>query len=95
LEPPSTLVGLPHPERSAAAVAGPMLGLIAGMVRGGWAVVMHLALRIVLAATTPLPLRLVPLLEAAADRGLLRRVGGGYLFLHRSFQRFVGSRAAS
>ncbi|MCB9694579.1 MAG: protein kinase [Alphaproteobacteria bacterium] len=95
LEPPSTLVGLPHPERSAAAVAGPMLGLIAGMVRGGWAVVMHLALRVVLAATTPLPLRLVPLLEAAADRGLLRRVGGGYLFLHRSFQRFVGSRAAS
>jgi len=91
LEPPSTLIGLPHPERSAAAVAGTMLFLLAGMVRGGWAVLMHLAVRIMLALTTKLPWRLVPLLDAAADRALLRRIGGGYIFGHRSFQEFFAA----
>lgn len=82
----STLVSLPHPGRTAAAVAGPMIGVIAGMVQGGWAVLAHAATRIVLAATTPLPLQLVPFLDAAADLALLRRVGGGYIFPHRVFQ---------
>jgi hypothetical protein len=92
LEPPSTLVGLPHPERSAAAVAGPLLGMIAGMVRGGWSVLLHVAVRLVLNATTSVPLRLVSLLDRAADLGLMRRVGGGYLFLHRTFQDFLAER---
>ncbi|MCB9676270.1 MAG: protein kinase [Alphaproteobacteria bacterium] len=95
LEAPSTLVGLPHPERSAAAVAGPMLGLIAGMVRGGWAVLLHVAVRAVLALSTPVPARLVPLLDRAVDVGLLRRVGGGYLFLHRTFQAYLAGSASS
>jgi hypothetical protein len=92
LEPPSTLVGLAHPERSAAAVAGPLLGLIAGMVRGGWAVVQHVAVRVVLAVSTPVPARLVPLLDRAVELGLMRRVGGGFLFLHRTFQGYLAER---
>jgi hypothetical protein len=95
LEPPSTLVGLTHPERSAAAVAGPLLGLIAGMVRGGWAVLQHVAVRVVLAASTPVPLRLVPMLDRAVELGLMRRVGGGFLFLHRTFQAYLAERWAA
>lgn len=82
----STLVALPHPGRTAAAVAGPMIGVIAGMVQGGWAVLAHASTRLVLAATTPLPLRLVAFLDEAVDLALLRRIGGGYLYPHRTFQ---------
>ncbi|MCB9664643.1 MAG: protein kinase [Alphaproteobacteria bacterium] len=88
----STLVALAHPERVSAAIAGPMLGMIAGMVHGGWAVIMHVAVRCVLAATTALPLRLVPFLDEAVDLALLRRIGGGYLFVHRTFQEFLVAR---
>jgi hypothetical protein len=89
----STLHHAPHPELSAAAVAGSLLGLIAGMVRGGWAVLVHVAVRMTLAMTTPVPARLVPLLDEAVDLGLLRRIGGGYLFPHRTFQEFLAARA--
>jgi hypothetical protein len=29
-----------------------------------------------------LPLRLVAMLDGAAERGLLRKIGGGYIFIH-------------
>lgn len=89
----STLVGLPHPERSAAAVAGPLLGVIAGMVHGGLAVLMHVAVRLVLALSGRLPLRLVPFLDEAVDLALLRRIGGGYIFPHRTLQAYFAAEA--
>jgi hypothetical protein len=54
------------------------------LVYGGAAVLFHAALRVVLALRTPLPLNLVGFLDHAAACGLLRRVGGGYMFLHRT-----------
>ncbi len=60
-----------------------VLGLVACTY--GWtAVVLHLALRLVLRLTAGVPLRLTPWLDRAADRGLLRRVGGGWMFQHRT-----------
>jgi hypothetical protein len=53
-------------------------------VYGGAAVVLHAVVRLMLALRTPLPLRLVRFLDHAADSGLLRRVGGGYIFMHRT-----------
>jgi eukaryotic-like serine/threonine-protein kinase len=76
----------------------PGLGLVLGLfivvpiailslfVYGGFAVVSHLALRILLASEHVLPVRdrdLISLLDYAADRILLRRVGGGWIFIHR------------
>ncbi len=87
----SSLVGLPHPAWSAAAIVGPMVGLISGMVQGGWAVLVHVATRVVLAATSAVPLRLVPLLDEAVELSLLRRIGGGYLFAHRTFQQALAA----
>jgi DNA polymerase III delta prime subunit len=58
--------------------------LVFGLVdEGGGAVLLHYALRIILARTDRLPWRLVPFLDHCVDRIFLRRVGGGYIFVHR------------
>lgn len=58
------------------------LGYVAGLLRGGFAALQHVVLRLLLAARERVPLRLVPTLEAARERALLRRIGGGYRFVH-------------
>ena len=54
------------------------------LIYGGFTVIMHWVLRLWLAWRTPLPLRMVTMLERAVELGLMRRVGGGYVFLHRT-----------
>ena len=54
------------------------------LIYGGFTVIMHYVLRVFLALTTPLPLRLARTLDRAVELRLLRRVGGGYVFLHRT-----------
>lgn len=54
----------------------------------------HYALRLALAweGTLPFPLRdrrLVAYLDAMKDRLLLKRVGGGWYFIHRELQEFL------
>jgi hypothetical protein len=73
-------------------VAG-AFGCIAGLTYGGIALGMHIALRLVVAATTPLPLRLQPFLDYAVERTLLRRVGAGYIFPHRALLEYFAERA--
>ncbi len=51
---------------------------------GGLAWCQHMALRLVIAQQRWLPWRLVPWLDSMVAVGVLRRVGGGYIFLHRS-----------
>ncbi len=58
-------------------------GLLAALVYGGYAVLSHYALRFVLWWCEAMPLRYVRFLDESADRILLRRVGGGYSFVHR------------
>lgn len=50
---------------------------------GGLAACQHWALRFILHRRSWLPWRLVPWLDEMVARGLLRRVGGGYIFIHR------------
>jgi hypothetical protein len=67
-------------------VLGLVLGLVAGsLTYGGEAVIKHYVLRLFLRVGEPhLPLRgLVRFLDYATDLILLRRVGGGYIFMHR------------
>lgn len=61
---------------------GATIGVFAGLHRGGLAVVEHGLLRVLLAVTGRLPLRVVALLDEAVERALLRRIGGGYIFIH-------------
>lgn len=58
---------------------------------GGLAWCKHWALRWVLARNGDLPLRLVPWLDEMVARGLMRRVGGGYIFIHRSLLEYFAS----
>ncbi|NTU78809.1 MAG: hypothetical protein HGA45_05305 [Chloroflexales bacterium] len=57
--------------------------LVVGLAFGGYACLSHLALRLVLWRRDALPLNLVAFLDACVGRVLLRRVGSGYIFVHR------------
>jgi hypothetical protein len=50
---------------------------------GGLEVVKHYSLRLLLSAERTLPRRIAPVLDYACQVILLRRVGAGYVFMHR------------
>ncbi len=59
------------------------LGLGGALGFGGLACIQHVVLRFLLWRTGQLPWRLPQFLDYAAERILLRKVGGGYIFIHR------------
>ncbi|MBJ71540.1 MAG: hypothetical protein CMN31_09390, partial [Sandaracinus sp.] len=63
------------------------------LIYGGFAVIMYGVLRLWLALRTPLPLRLQDTLDEAVAVGFMRRVGGGYVFLHRTLLDHFASEA--
>jgi DNA polymerase III delta prime subunit len=65
--------------------------LFIGLAYGGLAVMRHYALRLVLALSNHAPLNYVPFLDHAAERILLRKVGGGYIFVHRMLLEYFAS----
>jgi hypothetical protein len=54
-----------------------------GLKFGGFSVIQHYALRFIIYRSNLLPWRLVPFLDHCVDLIFLRRVGGGYIFVHR------------
>ena len=50
-------------------------------------------LRIILAHRNYLPWKLIPFLDYCADRIFLRKVGGGYIFVHRLLQEHFAAMA--
>jgi hypothetical protein len=64
-------------------LGGLSCGLVIGFFFGGRAIVQHYTLRYILALNNLLPWRLVPFLDHCVDLIFLRRVGGGYIFVHR------------
>jgi|APLak6261673822_1056097.scaffolds.fasta_scaffold00126_7 hypothetical protein len=63
--------------------AGLFLGLIVGLNRGLGAVIKHYVLRFVLWCSGRMPFRLIPFLDYCARLILLKKVGSGYIFIHR------------
>ena len=59
------------------------LGVVFGLIFGGYTLLQHYILRLILALYHLLPLRLIPFLDHCVDLIFLRRVGGGYIFVHR------------
>jgi hypothetical protein len=76
---PQLLNNLPFAVQ-ASLLIGPILGILAALAFGGYAVLSHAALRLVLWRCGVAPLVYVRFLEYAKRRALLTRVGGGYEF---------------
>jgi predicted lipid-binding transport protein (Tim44 family) len=58
-------------------------GLVYGLDKGGRACLQHLTLRFLLWGNDFAPWHYVRFLDYAAERVFLRKVGGGYIFVHR------------
>jgi hypothetical protein len=69
-------------------------GVVFGLASGGYACFSHSALRLVLWRADALPLRTISFLDYATERIFLRRVGGGYIFVHRLLQEYFAGVAA-
>ena len=59
---------------------------------GGAAVIQHYALRLALWRAGKLPRDYIGFLDYAAQRLLLRKVGGGYIFVHRTLLEYFADR---
>jgi hypothetical protein len=77
---------------SAGLIAGLSAGLSAGLLYGGLAFLRHYILRFLLWRTGSVPRHYVAFLDYAAECILLRKVGGGYIFLHRLMLDYFAAR---
>ena len=67
-------------------------GIVTGAWKfGGFAVLQHAVLRVMLYLYEHIPWNYVRFLDYATDRILLRKVGGGYIFVHRLLMDYFAS----
>jgi hypothetical protein len=64
-------------------IAAIAIGLVVGLNHGGSAVIKHYALRLILWRKGNIPLDFIKFLDHCAKLILLKKVGGGYIFIHR------------
>jgi TIR domain-containing protein/NACHT domain-containing protein len=70
---------------------GLFAALLAALHSGGRACLLHVVLRLRLVRNGVAPWRYVAFLEYAAERIFLRKIGGGYMFIHRQLQEYFAS----
>ncbi len=58
------------------------MAFMAGFYFGGAAYIKHIVLRLILSLKGDIPWNLAHFLDYAAERALLRKIGGGYIFIH-------------
>jgi hypothetical protein len=66
-----------------ALIGGLFFGMVAALWTGGFDVIQHYTLRVILAVRGYAPLRYARFLDCAASLIFLQKAGGGYLFVHR------------
>jgi hypothetical protein len=71
---------------------GLVFGLVVGLRAGGEACLKHFLLRLWLVRDGSSPWNYVKFLDHAAGRILLRKVGGGYVFIHRMLLEYFAAR---
>jgi hypothetical protein len=64
---------------------------LVGLYTGGRACLQHVVLRRLLVQNGSAPWHYVAFLDYAAERLFLRKVGGGYIFIHRLLQEYFAS----
>ncbi len=76
----------------AGAIFAPIIGISVGLYYGGFACIKHLMLRLVLSLNHLAPWNYVHFLDYAVEHIFLRRIGGGYIFIHRQFQGYFAAK---
>lgn len=79
----------PNPEFAWAITVGTSSCVTSLFIAGAMAPLLHWCTRLVIAATTPLPLSLVPWLDDWVRRDMLTRVGGGWAFRHETLRAWL------
>mgnify|MGYP001024975247 CR=1 FL=1 len=77
-------IDTPHHGLTAGMIAGMTAGMIAGMIAGGSACIRHFSLRLMLYRMGYTPWNYARFLDYATERLFLQKVGGGYIFIHRT-----------
>lgn len=72
-------------------IFGVLIGLVSGLRTGGIACIQHMVLRWLFWDNNFLPWNYVRFLDYAAEHLLLRKVGGGYMFMHRLLLEYFAS----
>jgi tRNA A-37 threonylcarbamoyl transferase component Bud32/DNA polymerase III delta prime subunit/MFS family permease len=72
-------------------IIGLSAGLLAGLLNGGLACLRHSMVRLLLWRSRAIPWNYPRFLDSAAERILLRKVGGGYIFVHRLLLEYFAS----
>jgi hypothetical protein len=62
-----------------------------GLAYGGYACLSHFALRVVHWRNGSIPWNYARFLDYCAERIFLRKVGGGYIFIHRMLMEYFAS----
>jgi hypothetical protein len=70
---------------------GAAVGLLGGLVFGGRACIRHISLRPVFWRKRCFPLNHARFLDYAAERIFLRKVGGGYILIHRMLMEYFAT----
>ena len=70
---------------------GLTMALFLGLIFGGFACIQHFTLRFMLCLNGHIPSNYARFLDYAAERIFLRKVGGGYIFIHRLLQDYFAS----
>jgi hypothetical protein len=73
---------------------GSVFGLFGGMIGGGLYVLRHFVMRLFLWTNRSMPWHSIALLDYASERLFLRKVGGGYIFIHRMLMDYFVSLSA-
>ena len=84
-----TKINVYYPETIAG--FGMVIGLISGVIFGGYICIQHYLLRLTLGIYNLAPMNYVKFLDYAADRIFLRKIGGGYVFIHRMIMDYFAS----
>lgn len=84
----------PDPGFAWAVTMGTSATITSLYITGFLAPLFHVATRVTLAITSPVPLRLPRWLGGLVERGLLQRVGGGWQFRHPTFRAWLAAGSA-
>ncbi len=91
---PITILGTLLWHLSFGLIGGLLIALFSGTLYGGRNVANHFYLRLLFWLQHRLPWQYTRFLDETADRIILRKVGGGYIFIHRFLQDYFTTQAA-